>query len=267
MFNSNDMRKHGVIVNDVAKRDGGNQNMIVNGFTIPLDFVDNKTLSFYLQRPTLKDIQSMPIHWIWSDRQKRKCSKLIRRSPLTRDVVPSTWQQKLNSSEFITMKILDSTTQLCSSPVEMANRETPRQHRKSILAPLRPTRIERRVDSDTFFSSVKSTRKNKCVQIFYHLLSKFTFVNPMKKESHSHGAYLDFIREVGASDMILTDNVQTETGKNGQKTVENTLSNKGRQFPIINSRISLNVGFKHVKINACKTYEILGHHWKCVVTV
>ena len=40
------MRKHGVIVNDVAKRDGGNQNMIVNGFTIPLDFVDNKTLSF-----------------------------------------------------------------------------------------------------------------------------------------------------------------------------------------------------------------------------
>ena len=68
----------------------------------------------------------------------------------------------MNSPEFITMKTLESTIQLCSAPVEIDNRENPRQHRKTRLAALRPTRIKGRVDSDTFFSSVKSFRRFKC---------------------------------------------------------------------------------------------------------
>ena len=44
LFNTHDLRAHGVVVNDVTKRDGGEQNLIVDGIKIPLNFVDNKTL-------------------------------------------------------------------------------------------------------------------------------------------------------------------------------------------------------------------------------
>ena len=40
LFNTHDLRRNGVIVEDVSKRDGGNQQLIVNGVEIPLDFID-----------------------------------------------------------------------------------------------------------------------------------------------------------------------------------------------------------------------------------
>ena len=51
LFNSHDLRKN-LVVNDTAKRDSGVQSLEVNGIEIKLDFVDEKTLSFNLRRPT-----------------------------------------------------------------------------------------------------------------------------------------------------------------------------------------------------------------------
>ena len=41
----------------------------------------------------------------------------------------------------------------------------------------------------------------------------------MQRESQSHGAYQDYIREVGASEVVVTDNSKTQTGKNGKRQV------------------------------------------------
>jgi hypothetical protein len=53
-------------------------------------------------------------------------------------------------------RTLDATTQFCAEPVKMEQREIPRQHQKKRLYPLHPRRLTGRVDTDTFFSSIKS---------------------------------------------------------------------------------------------------------------
>ena len=92
-----------------------------------------------------------------------------------------------------------STTQMQVKPVESERREIPRQHRKKRLLMLYPRRFKGRTDTDMFFSTVKSIRGYLCVQIFCHALSDYLFVRCMQRDSHSHGAYQGYIREVGAS--------------------------------------------------------------------
>ena len=96
-------------------------------------------------------------------------------------------------------------------PVEAERREIPRQHRKKRLLMLHPRRIPGRTDADTVFSTVKSIRGYRFAQFFCHVPSDFLFVRCMQRESHSHGAYEDYIREVGVSETIVTDNSQTQT--------------------------------------------------------
>jgi len=43
-------------------------------------------------------------------------------------------------------------------------------------------------------------------EIFCHILSDYLFVRCIQRESQSHGAYQDYIREVGASEVVVTDN-------------------------------------------------------------
>jgi hypothetical protein len=64
LFNSLDLRKHGVTVEDTTIRDGGKHKLIVDGIDINLDFVDNKTLSFALRRPTQEELDGLVIHWL-----------------------------------------------------------------------------------------------------------------------------------------------------------------------------------------------------------
>jgi hypothetical protein len=35
----------------------------------------------------------------------------------------------------------------------------------------------------------------------------------MRREAHPHGAYQDFVRNIGTPNILLTDNSQTQTGK------------------------------------------------------
>lgn len=116
-------------------------------------------------------------------------------------------------SDEVVKNTLQNTTQYCAEPVEMERRELPRQHRKKRLYPLHPRRLWGRTDSDTFFSSIKSIRNHTCVQLFVHVNSDYLFVRCMQREKHSHGAFQDFIREMGAPNVLLTDNSKTQTGK------------------------------------------------------
>jgi hypothetical protein len=216
LFNSHDLRKNGVVVDDITKRDGGEQRLTFDGIHVDLDFVDQKTLSFKLRRPTTSELDELTIHWLSPRRLDLNSStgNAVRRSPAAIVPSPAPWEKRLgNSPEMITVKTLEAMTQLCESPVEMDKRESPRQHRKQRLQALHPKQIEGRTDSDTFFASIKPVRNHLCIQIFYSVLHRFIFVRGMRKESESHGAYQDLVREVGAPNILLTDNAQTQVGK------------------------------------------------------
>ena len=132
---------------------------------------------------------------------------------------PAPWEDRLACPpEMITTKTLENTTQLCSLAVEMDNRESPHQHRKKLLLSLHPNRLPGRTDSDTFFASIQSIRGYKCVQLFYSLLSCYTYVSCMRRESHSHQPCQDFVRNVGAPVTLLTDNAKKLIGKKWTKT-------------------------------------------------
>jgi hypothetical protein len=65
LFNSHDLRKNGVIVDNTTKRrDGGLQRLTVDGIHIKLDFVNQKTLSFKLCMPTTSKLEDLRVHWL-----------------------------------------------------------------------------------------------------------------------------------------------------------------------------------------------------------
>ena len=122
---------------------------------------------------------------------------MLKRSPqeeLEENIGPEEEPQQCNVTEkrwksclgFPTDKVLantlEATTQLRAEPVEMENRDFPRQHRKKRLPSLHVRRIPGRVDTDTFYSTVKSKRKYTCVQLFVCVESKFVFIRCMKRE-------------------------------------------------------------------------------------
>jgi hypothetical protein len=227
LFNSHDMRKHNVIVHDTAKRDGGLQRLKVDGIHFALDFVDDKTLSFQLRQPTQEKLERLEILLLTPPKltANSKIHRTSRRAPGGIVPVPALWEERLGyAPELMTVK-------LCSSPVKLDQRENPRQHRTTRIQVLHPRRITGRTDLDTFLSSAKSVRKFISVQIFFCVLTKFLYVKGMRRESHSHGAYQDFLRDVGAPNMLLTYNSQTQTGKKWTKTSRENITKQVESVP------------------------------------
>jgi hypothetical protein len=235
LFNLHDLQKNGVVVDDITKRDGGEQRLTVDGIHIDdLDFVDQKTLSFKLQTPTTGELDELTIHWLSPQRLDLSSStgNAVRRSPGAIVQSQAPWEERLgNLPEMITVKTLEATTQLCKSPVKMDKRESPRQHRKQRVQALHPKRIEGRTGLDAFFASIKLVRNYSCVQIFYSVLHRYIFVRGMRKESELHGAYQDLVREVGAPNILLTDNAQTQVGKKWTKTSRDNATRQIKTAP------------------------------------
>ena len=69
------------------------------------------------------------------------------------------------------------------------------------------------------------------IQIFFVCAAKFIFARCMRKEIEWHGAYQDLIREVGAPNLLLTDNAQTETGKKWTKTSRDNATRQVKTVP------------------------------------
>ena len=66
---------------------------------------------------------------------------------------------------------------------------------------------------------------------FYTLVAKFIFVIGMRKESHSHYAYQDFIREIGDPATLLTDNSKIYTGKKWAETSKRNMTRQRHIAP------------------------------------
>ena len=91
---------------------------------------------------------------------------------------------------------------------------------------------------DTFFSSVRSIRGFVCTQLFFVAFAHLLFVGHMRREAQSHNALRDFIRHVGAPNLLRTDNSKTQTGKKWTQTKrkfvikdQNTVPYNQRQNP------------------------------------
>ena len=90
--------------------------------------------------------------------------------------------------------------------------------------PYAQRRLEGRTDSDTFFSSIKSVRGFKCVQLFVHLITQYLWIGLLRREKDNHGAYQDFIREVGTPNVLLTDNAKSQVGNKWKEISRSNLT-------------------------------------------
>ena len=166
LLNSHHLRSNGVDVQDISRRHGGLQRLEIKVGQeinyIPLDF-DGEIMKINLRTPTLEEIETMEVTWL-TPAMGESNLRSVRRSVSVRssyelvgtgnDAVqqaevststPATVENKDDTSkgvmdwkatlgypnEKVLKKTLETTTQLCAGPVEMEQREIPRQHKKN----------------------------------------------------------------------------------------------------------------------------------------
>jgi len=129
-----------------------------------------------------------------------------------------------NCPEAIAIKTLEATTQLRDGKLDMDQREIPRMNRQKRGVPYAQCRLEGRTDSDTFVLSIKSVRGFKCVQLFVHLITQYLWIGLLRREKDNHGAYQDFIREVGTPNVLLTDNARSQVGNKWKEISRSNLT-------------------------------------------
>lgn len=128
------------------------------------------------------------------------------------------WQKTLgNLTDIVAAKTIANTTQFYPCRIESENREYPQQHRQKRLHALHYKRIPGRTCGDTFFSSISSIRGFTCVQLFVATAWDFLWVKVLRRESQVPGAYIDFCKEVGAPNELLTDNSKVQSGRKFQE--------------------------------------------------
>jgi len=218
LFQPHQLRAHGVIVDDCARRhlraDGqpGGQCLITPECKLDMHFDGWKTY-FRIQKPTAEDLQNYDIVELTSPRpyepQRRRSSRRVQRESGT-DV--ETWRARLGYPTYEVVKAtIDNTTQMVQT-LQAETREYLRDHYKTRVWALRPRRINDVCFSDTFFSSIVSVRGYKCFQLFAFKDSKVNVIKLMRKESQAPEAYEDIIRQYGAPNKTVTDNAKVLTG-------------------------------------------------------
>jgi hypothetical protein len=97
-----------------------------------------------------------------------------------------------------------------------------------------------------------------CVQIFYCVASCFTYVIGMRGEAHSHGAYQDFVREIGAPNFLITNNSKTHTGKKRQKTSRDNVTRQVNIAPHNQQQNQSERQIGHVKHRMMQAFNYSG---------
>ena len=147
----------------------------------------------------------------------------------------------------IANRTLLATTYMRAGDIDMDQREIPRMNHKKRGVTFAQRRLEARTDSDTFFSSVKSIHDYSCVQLFAHSLTQFIWITNLRRKKDKHGAYQDYIKEVGTPNILLTDNVKSQTGK---KWTETSQKNNTQQIMLAPDKQNQNASER--KINDVK---------------
>lgn len=236
-------REHGVMVNDVAKRHGGTQNIMADGVNIPM-LIKNGLLTIPVQAPSIRERDELPRIILTSDQEwttnsfdeSNNIPASIRCNNISIDSLFSTYKtdesskvflhpfrskEKAKRIEYLTRKMawipehvmkktLDATTMLAKNYLNLPLR----RHFKSRYPQLNRNRLRERYSTDTFFSSVPAILTGAtCAQIFVGAHSTYTAVYPMRNESHGPEILETFIANVGAPYHLMNDNAKMQTSE------------------------------------------------------
>ena len=215
LLNSHTMRDCGIRIDDRLQKHGGSQNITISDVQIPLEYDKAESALFLKVRcPTEEEIKYDKIVWLNPVDSKRK----IRRKKSEVEL----WSQRFSEvvPQKTIAKTLQNTTQLIPFRPMLQDVLRPRRHMQKRDFPLVPQRINGRVDSDTFFSNIKSIRNFTCAQLFVVVSANYIMLKCLQREAQSHSALLDFLRKVGAPSLLITDNSKTQTGKRWRETCQ-----------------------------------------------
>ena len=234
-------RENGVIVNDVARRHGGFQNLLLNDLEVPLS-VMNGLLLFDIRKPTeyerlncTRIIMTGDAIWNTEDYtdNSRHVAYNFNTSDVFKDVRPQSkchlfklhheamhTQSKINPTDvkkvqaklgWIPYKVAEDTLKVTTQLAKNHVRLPLRHHFKSRFPQLNKNRLRETYSTDTIFSSVPAINTNEtCMQIFCGKVSKFSRGYGMKSENQGVQALEDFVTEVGAPYRMLNDNAKME---------------------------------------------------------
>ena len=184
-------------IDERSKTRGGRQSLLAGDSEVPIKLEANRLPFTHNRMPTEQELQSISITWIVPCNQNilqtastriaaARTMKLhvsdddadnfvfhpeqlpaVRRNDILSkgDLKPLS-ARLANCPDAIAERTLQATTQLRESTLDMDEREIPRMNRKKRGVPFSQRRLEGRTDSDTFFSSIKSIRGYRCIQVF-----------------------------------------------------------------------------------------------------
>ena len=99
LINSHSLWNNDLTVDGVTMRDGGKQKIRINGTEVKLDFVDKKTLSFNIRKPTENELHSLKIHWLCSKQrnpfEENDWTPQNHRTPADYIKTPAPWEDRL----------------------------------------------------------------------------------------------------------------------------------------------------------------------------
>jgi hypothetical protein len=214
LFQPHQLRAHGTIVDDTARRHlgpygPGLQMFRVDDVTVPLHYDGWKTF-LSIAKPTEEDLNNLrrleltsPLKYEPQERLvTRRANVIVDHSSLL------DWRARLGFPTLeVTKRTLQNTTQLVRT-LEAETREYMRDHFQARLRMLRPYRINDTLFTDTFFASVKSVRGYDKFQMFAFYHCKVDIGKLMHRESQAVGELQDIIREIGAPNYIVSDNAK-----------------------------------------------------------
>ena len=242
-------REFGVAIDDIPTRYGGKQHILVDGYTIPLNF-HNALLHLRLRKPTVYELEHcdhviLTGDQIWDpsalkdDKTGRiispfnvkyigkigsdidSCEGITETMIALRSayagarsdpiaLVPSEYRARLGWMPVDTIqRTFEATTQLAK---HVPLRIPLRRHHKSRFPYLNRKRLPETVATDTYFSKEKAYGGYTCVQLFVGTTSQFIQVYGLQRESLGVQALEDFIRDIGAPHDIRSDNAKMEIG-------------------------------------------------------
>ena len=200
-------------INDCSKHHGGRQSLLTDSGDIPINIEEERLPYTYIREPTTEEIQTLPIVWVvpfqlntleqgvtwiksaWNTKihvdededgdfnLQPDIPKCTRQNPILDSGLKAPLSERLaNFPTYNANQTLIVTTQLRDGNIDMDQQEISRINHKKRGVPLVQRRLEGRTDSDTFFSSVKSIRGYRCVELFFYLLTLFLWIENLQRE-------------------------------------------------------------------------------------
>jgi hypothetical protein len=236
------LRDHGIRVDDVPARYGGNQSIFIDGLLIPLLLKDGM-LTLPLRRPTTYELRTCDRYHLTSGRHEwapqtlngdtltseqyatqasaidirvvNNCnlsfSSYLRRLTVTPSQNDWTKYQSylLDCNEETTKRTLECTTRLA----DLSGHFPAKQHQKSRFPWANVLRLNDTCATDTVFSTVTSYEGYNCMQWFAFHRSHYQKEYGMRSEGSGPNALLDFFRDIGAPTSIRRDNSKMQTSE------------------------------------------------------